>query len=202
MPQEGYEQGQSDQKSTKAAEPAPTPAPRSGPALHPPCACARQEQPATVAAAHRPRICCARSHRDHRPRARSIGARLVVRPTSMAGRQLDPSSPRRCGVVRDTHPAVSPGRRPAGARPTRDRAADETSIWIAPLAPARLPPDDQRRDRRSDLTPTARLVFASTRDGSDSSRRDRRGRAGQSAGHAGPATRCARRQPTGRSLAR
>jgi Tol biopolymer transport system component len=93
------------------------------------------------------------------------GARLVA---------LDEHGDRQCDLLRpsgqlarDSHPAVSPDGHWVVFASTRGRALDETSLWIAPLAPDADPvalTHGSAIDSHPTWTPDGRaIVFASTR---------------------------------------
>lgn len=97
------------------------------------------------------------------------GARLVA-IDEHGDRQFELIQPA-TGVVRDSNPAVSPDGKWLAFASSRDRALDQTSLWIAPLgvtvAPRRLT-DGAGIDAHPAWTPDGRaLVFASTRDGGE-----------------------------------
>ncbi len=73
--------------------------------------------------------------------------------------------------ARDSHPAVSPDGRWLVFASSRDRALDETSLWIAPLAadavPVRVTSGPSIESHPTWTPDGAAIVFASTRDGGD-----------------------------------
>jgi len=75
------------------------------------------------------------------------------------------------GVVRDSHPAVSPDRAWIVFASSRGRALDQTSLWIAPLGVEAVPvalTTGPAIDSHPTWTPDGTaIVFASTRDGGD-----------------------------------
>lgn len=75
------------------------------------------------------------------------------------------------GVVRDSNPAVSPDRRWVVFASSRDRALDETSLWLAPLGvettPIRITSGASIESHPTWTRDGRAIVFASTRDGGD-----------------------------------
>lgn len=75
------------------------------------------------------------------------------------------------GVVRDSHPAVSPDRAWIVFASSRGRTLDATSLWIAPLGVEAVPvalTTGPAIDSHPTWTPDgSAIVFASTRDGGD-----------------------------------
>lgn len=97
------------------------------------------------------------------------GARLVVLD-ERGDRQFDLVRAAET-FVRDTHPVVSPDGRWVVFASSRERALDETSLWIAQLQP-RAVPERLTRGTAIDSHPVwtrdgTGIVFASTRDGGD-----------------------------------
>jgi dipeptidyl aminopeptidase/acylaminoacyl peptidase len=95
------------------------------------------------------------------------GARLVA-IDEHGDRQFEVVQPA-TGVVRDTHPAVSPDGAWLVFASSRGRRLDQTSLWIAPLGPAMAPrrlTDGPGIDAHPAWAPDGgAIVFASTRDG-------------------------------------
>lgn len=97
------------------------------------------------------------------------GARLVA-IDEHGDRQFDLIAPVD-EIVRDAHPAISPDGAWIVFASSRERPLDETSLWIAPLAPDAQPVRLTRGawiDSHPTWTPDGRaIVFASTREGGD-----------------------------------
>lgn len=97
------------------------------------------------------------------------GARLVA-IDERGDRQFELVQPA-AGMVRDSNPAVSPDGKWLAFVSSRERALDETSLWLAPLgaaAPPRRLTDGRAIDAHPVWMPDGRaLVFASTRDGGE-----------------------------------
>ena len=98
------------------------------------------------------------------------GARLVA-IDERGDRRFELVAPVAAGVVRDVNPAISPDGRWIVFASTRGRTLDETSLWLAPLAPEATPvrlTEGAWIDSHPAWTRDGRaLVFASTRDGGD-----------------------------------
>jgi Tol biopolymer transport system component len=97
------------------------------------------------------------------------GARLVA-IDEHGDRQFELIEPA-SGVVRDSHPAVSPDGKWLAFASSRDRPLDQTSLWIAALGVA-MPPHRLTTGPAIDAHPAwmpdgSALVFASTRGGGD-----------------------------------
>ena len=104
------------------------------------------------------------------------GVRLVA-IDEHGDRRFEVISPVTRGLVRDTNPAISPDGRWLVFASTRDRSEPSTdtagtSLWLAPLGSAEVPPvritDGTWIDSHPVWTPDGNaIVFASTRDGGD-----------------------------------
>ncbi|HEY5936915.1 MAG TPA: hypothetical protein VIU61_19835 [Kofleriaceae bacterium] len=100
------------------------------------------------------------------------GMRLVA-IDEHGDRRFEVIAPVLTGSVRDTNPAVSPDGRWLVFASTRDRSEpDMTSLWLAPVGGAEVPPVRITRGAWIDSHPVwqpdgSAIVFASTRDGGD-----------------------------------
>ena len=126
--------------------------------------------PAARAAAP-PRRATPIASRSSRPSAARSGARLVA-IDEHGDRQFELLAAGRRDRRATPHPAMSPDGKWIVFASSRERALDETSLWIAPLAPERDAARGSRPATRSTAIRRGRrdgraIVFASTRDGGD-----------------------------------
>jgi dipeptidyl aminopeptidase/acylaminoacyl peptidase len=102
----------------------------------------------------------------------SNGMRLVA-IDERGDRRFEVIAPVLRGTVRDTNPAISPDGRWLVFASTRDRSEpDTTSLWLAPIGGAEVPPVRITNGSWIDSHPVWRrdgsgIVFASTREGGD-----------------------------------